>query len=150
MNPEKLLSSRSQQYVPPSGRARRPFLAKIVRFRPEDWMGIWVVAVIGGGMFAFRQLAIVPRATVGLCAAAAAPPICAPRAVVLWLQYQQLFGWTALALGLAAFILGKRWPGVLAIAIGIAAVENYNATAGIIGAALGLVAWIGLNTNRYA
>jgi hypothetical protein len=112
-------------------------------------MGLWVVAVVGGGMFAFRELAIVPRATVGLCAAAAAPPICAPRAAVLWLQYQQGFGWAAMALGLVAFLFGRRWPGVLAIGLGIAAVVNYNATGGVIGAAFGLTAWIGLNTGRY-
>ncbi len=125
-------------------------MARIIRFRPEDWMGLWVVAMVGGGMFAFRQLAIVPRATVGLCAAANAPPLCAPRAAVLWLQYEQGFGWAASACGLAAFILGRRWFGVFGVAIGIAAVVNYNATTGIIGAALGLVAWIGLNTGRYS
>ncbi|HUW80181.1 MAG TPA: hypothetical protein VMV54_04700, partial [Acidocella sp.] len=85
----------------------------------------------------------------GLCAAANAPPICAPRAAVLWLQYEQGFGWAALLLGLAAFILGKRLPAVLALSIGIAAVINYNATTGIIGAALGIITWIGLSTGRY-
>ncbi len=125
-------------------------MAKIIRFRAEDWMGLWLVAVLGGGMFAFRQLAIVPRATVGLCAAANAPPLCAPRAAVLWLGYEQGFGWAALALGLAAFIFGQRWCGVLAIAVGVAAVVNYDATMGIVGAALGLIAWIGINTGRYS
>jgi len=119
------------------------------RFVAEDWMGLWLVAMIGGGMFAFRELAIVPRATVGLCAAANAPAICAPRAAVLWLQYQQLFGWAALALGVAAFVSGQRLASVLALSVGIAAVVNDNATTGIIGAALGLIAWIGLCTGRY-
>jgi hypothetical protein len=67
----------------------------------------------------------------------------------LWLQSQQLFGWAALALGVAAFVSGKRLASVLALSIGIAAVVNYNATTGIIGAALGLIAWIGLCTGRY-
>jgi hypothetical protein len=125
-------------------------MTKIIRLRAEDWMGLWIVAMAGGGMFAFRELAIVPRATVGLCAAASPPAICAPRAAVLWLQYQQSFGWAALVLGLAAFIGGNRWAGMLAVGIGIAAVVNYNATTGIIGAAFGLVAWVGLNTGRYA
>jgi hypothetical protein len=115
----------------------------------EDWMGLWIVAMIGGGMFVFRQLAIVPRATVGLCAAANAPAICAPRAAVLWLQYEQLFGWAALALGLAAFFSGRRMLAALGIGVGIAAVVNYNATTGIIGAALGLIAWISVVTGRY-
>ncbi len=108
-----------------------------------------ITVLIGGGAEIFRQLAIVPRATVGLCAAANAPGFCAPRAAVLWLQYQQAFGWAALALGLVAFIFGKKLAGALALGIGIAAVVNYNATTGILGAALGLVAWIGLNTGRY-
>ncbi len=125
-------------------------MGKYIRLGADDWAGLWIVAVVGIGMFAFRELAIVPMATVGLCAAAAAPPICAPRAAVLWLQYEQLFGWAALALGLAGFVLGNRWAGVLGVAVGIAAVVNYNATTGIIGAALGLVAWIGINTKRYA
>ncbi len=115
----------------------------------EDWLGLWTIVFIGASFFAFRELAIVPRATVGLCAAAAAPPICAPRAAVLWLQYEQLFGWAALALGLAGFFKGLRLAAILAIAIGIAATINYNATTGIIGAALGLTAWIGLGTGRY-
>ena len=124
-------------------------MSKMVRLGAEDWAGLGVVAAIGGGMFAFRELAIVPRMTVGLCAAANAPAICAPREAVLWLQYQQAFGWAALLCGIAGFVLGRRWPGVLAVAIGISAVVNYNATTGIIGAALGLVAWIGLITGRY-
>jgi hypothetical protein len=118
------------------------------KWRAEDWMGMWAVAVIGGGVFAFRQLAIVPRATVGLCAAAGAPPICTPRAEVLWLQYIGGFGWAALVLGLAGFILGNRWLAIAGIAIGIAAVVNYNATMGILGAALGLVTWLSLVTGR--
>jgi hypothetical protein len=124
-------------------------MSKIIRFTAEDWMGLWAVAVIGGGMFAFRELAIVPRATVGLCAAAHAPAICAPRAAVLWLQYQQAFGWAALLLGLFAFCTGRRWPAVFGLGIGIDAVVNFNATTGIIGAALAIIAWIGLATGRY-
>jgi hypothetical protein len=120
-----------------------------LRMTAEDWLGLWAILFIGVGFFAFREFAIVPRATVGLCAAAAAPPICAPRAAVLWLQYEQLFGWAALLLGLAGFFRGLRLAAILAIAIGIAATINYNATTGIIGAAFGLTAWIGLNTGRY-
>ncbi len=113
-------------------------------------MSLWMVAVLGGGAYAFRLLAIVPRATVGMCAAANAPAICVPRHAVLTLQYYQGFGWAALALGLAGFFLAKRIPAALALGIGIAAVVNYNATTGIIGAAFGLVTWFGLATGRYA
>lgn len=124
-------------------------MAKIPRPTAADWAGIWAVSVIGFGMFAFRQLAIVPRATVGLCAATPAPPICVPRAAVLWLQYHQLFGWAALILGLAGFFLGRRWAGILGLGVGIAAVENYNATTGMIGAAFGLITWLSLATGRF-
>jgi len=125
-------------------------LAKSFPFGAPDWICVALVALIGGGAAAFRQAAIVPRATVGLCAAANPPGFCGPRAAVLWLQYEQLFGWAALALGLAAFVLGKRLVGALALGVGIAAVVNYNGTTGILGAALGLFAWMGVNTGRYA
>jgi len=121
-----------------------------MRFKAEDWMGLWAVAMLGGGMFIFRQLTIVPRAMVGICAAASPPAICAPRHDVLWLQYEQGFGWAALVLGVVGFCAGWRWAAVFALGMGIAAVVNFNATTGIIGAALGLVAWIGLCTGRYA
>ena len=124
-------------------------MSKSKGLQGKDWMGAWVVLVLGGGMFAFRQLTIVPRAMVGICAASPAPAICAPRAAVLWLQYEQVFGWVALALGLAAFVWGRRWLAALALGLGLAAVVNFNATTGITGAALGLVAWLGLITGRY-
>jgi hypothetical protein len=124
-------------------------LAKIIRFGDADWYGLTVVAVIGVSAWMFRFQAIAPRWTVGACAASARPLFCLPRAAVLWLQYQQAFGWAAFALGVAAFVLGRRWLGVFAIAIGIAAVVNFNATTGILGAALGLITWIGINTGRY-
>ena len=120
-----------------------------LRLAAADWTGIWTVAAIGMAAFAFRQIAIVPRVTVGLCAAANAPMFCAPRAAVLWLQYEQLFGWAALALGAAGFFFGRRWPGVFAVAVGVAAVVNYNATTGVIGATLGLIAWASLSTGRF-
>ncbi len=124
-------------------------MAKTFRFAGPDVACLALVALIGGGAAAFRQYAIVPRATVGLCAAASAPAFCGPRAAVLWLQYEQLFGWAALALGLVAFVFGRRLAGALALGVGIAAVVNYNGTTGILGAALGLFAWIGFATGRY-
>lgn len=124
-------------------------MPKPPRFGAADVVCLALVALIGGGAAAFRQLAIVPRETVGLCAAANAPGFCIPRAWVLTLQYYQAFGWTALALGLAAFVAGWRLAGGLALGLGIAAVVNYNGTTGILGAALGLTAWISLNTGRY-
>ena len=124
-------------------------MAKIVRFNDADWYGLTLISIIGVSAWMFRYQAIEPTWTVGACADANRPIFCVPREVVLWLQIQQGFGWLAFALGLAAFVLGRRWLGVFAIAAGIAAVVNYNATTGILGAALGLITWIGINTGRY-
>jgi hypothetical protein len=124
-------------------------LAKGKRLNDADWYGLTVIAIIGVGAWLFRFQTIQPFWTVGACAGANRPGFCAPRAAVLWLQYQHGFGWAALLLGLAGFVLGNRWLGVLAIAIGIAAVVNFNATTGILGAALGLFAWFGVKTGRY-
>jgi hypothetical protein len=124
-------------------------LAKIIRLTDPDWYGLTAVALLGVGAWLFRFQAIQPLWTVGACAAADRPAFCIPRQAVLWLQYEQAFGWAAFILGVAAFVLGRRWLGVLALGIGIAATVNYNATTGILGAALGLYAWIGVNTGRY-
>ncbi len=124
-------------------------MAKNSRMSDADWYGLTVVALLGVGAWLFRFQFIQPFWTVGACAAAQHPGFCGPRAVVLWLQYEQAFGWVAFVLGVAAFVLGRRWFGVLAIGVGIAAVVNYNATMGVLGAALGLFAWIGVNTGRY-
>ena len=123
-------------------------MSKTVKWGATDWLGVALTALLGGGAFAFRWFAIMPRATVGLCAAADAPGFCTPRHWVLSGQYYGTFGWAALALGLAAFFGGKRVLGALALGAGIAAVVNYNATQGIIGAALGLVAWLSLASGR--
>jgi len=122
----------------------------LAKFRAVDLAGLALVALIGGGMFAFRWFAIRPVWTVGACAAADAPGFCLPREAVLKLQYYQGFGWAAFALGLAAFMLGWRLAAALAVAVGIAAVVNYNGTTGILGAALGLTAWLSLATGRYS
>ena len=121
-------------------------MGKTIRQRAEDWTGLWLVALLGGGVFTFRKLAIVPM-TAGLCAAANAPVFCASRVAGLWLQYQQAFGGAALLFGIAGFALGRRWPGMLAMAIGITAVVNYNTAIGIMNAAL--VAWVSPLTGSY-
>ncbi len=125
-------------------------MSKTIRWGGLDWLGTALVTLIGGGMAAFRQLAIVPRETVGICAAANPPAFCVPRGWVLTGQYYGVFGWAALALGLVAFFGGNRLAGALALGVGIAAVVNYNATTGITGAALGLFAWASLVLGRSA
>jgi hypothetical protein len=61
---------------------------------------------------------------------------------VLWLQYERLFGFPALLLGLLAFAFASRALGVAGAALGIVAVINYNGTEGIVGAALALWGWL--------
>ena len=123
-------------------------MSKSITWTAADWLGAALAVLLGGGAFAFRWFAIVPRATVGLCAAASAPGFCTPRHWVLTGQYYGAFGWAALALGLAAFFGGKRLLGALALGAGIAAVVNYNGAPGVIGAALGLVTWLSVVTRR--
>ncbi|GAN81886.1 hypothetical protein [Acidocella aminolytica] len=123
-------------------------MSTIVHWKGQDLAGVALAALVGGGAFVFRELAIVPRATVGICAASAAPGWCVPRSWVLQWQYLGLFGWVALAAGLAAFFSGSRILAGLAVGLGIAAVVNYNGTEGVVGAALGLVAWLSLLTGR--
>lgn len=123
-------------------------MRKIVQWGVSDVAGVALAILVGGGAFAFRVLAIVPRATVGICAAGNAPGWCVPRGWVLSGQYYGAFGWAALLVGLAAFFAGRRVLAGLAIGLGIAAVVNYNGTQGIIGAALGLAAWLSLLTGR--
>lgn len=123
-------------------------MANPTRFSAADYLLAVLAIAIGGGAAGFRQLAIVPRATVGACAAANAPGFCIPREAVLKLQYFHGFGWAALILGLAAFAWGRRAPAALAIGIGAAAVVNYNATYGIIGITFGIVTWASLATGR--
>ena len=124
-------------------------MAKIIRLSDADWYGLTVVALLGVGAWVFRFQTIAPLWTVAACAGPDRPGFCVPRQAMLWLQYQQAFGWAAFILGVAGFVLGRRWLGVLALGVGIAAVVNYNATTGVLGAALGLYAWIGVNTGRY-
>ena len=117
-------------------------MSTIVQWKAQDLAGVALAALVGGGAFAFRELAIGPRATVGICAASSAPSWCVPRGWVLSGQYYGVFGWAALAAGLAAFFLANRLLGALALGLGVAAVVNYNGTQGIIGGALGLIAWL--------
>ena len=124
-------------------------MGTIVHFGVRDLISVALAALIGGGAFVFRQLAIVPRATVGICAASSHPAYCLPRSWVLHWQYLGSFGWVALAAGVLAFFLGSRILAGLAIGLGIAAVVNYNGTQGVIGAALGLIAWLSLLSGRW-
>jgi hypothetical protein len=108
----------------------------------RDTIGLALVAASIAGMIAYRAAYIEPRAWGAVCAAAAPPLACAPRAALLWLQQKYLWGAIALALGLWAFLWrGPFAVAVAAIMVGVAAVENYNATWGMVGLALGAWRW---------
>ncbi len=110
--------------------------------RRRDAVGLAIVAASIAGMIAYRYAYIEPRAWGGICAAAAPPLACVPRAFLLWLQQKYAMGAVSLALGLLAFLRrGPFWVAVAAIVIGAAGVENYNATWGMVGLALGAWVW---------
>ncbi len=113
-----------------------------------DWLGLAMVAASLAGLILYRQAYVEPREWVGLCAAAAPPMACLPRAGLVWLQHWYLWGTGALALGLWAFLGGPWTVAVAAVAVGAAAVANYNATWGMIGLALGAWAWIRRQRGR--
>lgn len=125
-------------------------MSKNTGWRAEDWMGLWIAVVIGGGIFLFWHLTVAPVAMVGVCANTHAPQVCAPRHWMLMGAWLGVFGWAALLLGLAAFFRASRPLAAAAVGVGIAAVVNYNGTQGIIGAALGLIAWLSAVTGRTA
>ena len=105
-------------------------------------IGVASVLASLAALLAFRAGFVDAREWGAICAAAAPPLPCVPRDGLLWLQYWSLWGFAALALGLAALL--TRWfpAAVAAVALGAMAVANYNATWGVLGAALGVWAWI--------
>ena len=125
-----------------------PRLGKFGRTR--DWVGLAVVVAAGAGMALYRAHFIEPRAWGAVCAAAAPPLACLPRAGLLWLQREYLWGTVALLLGLWSFLArGPFVVAIAAIAVGVAGVENYNATWGMLGAALGVWAWLGATRRAH-
>ena len=112
--------------------------------------GIILVAISLAALLAYRHAFIEPREWGALCAAAAPPMACLPRAGLLWLQHFQLWGALALALGLWAFIGAPFAVAVAGVAMGVAAVVNYNATWGMLGLALAAWAWIRFSPARKA
>lgn len=102
-----------------------------------------VVAAIGGAMV-YRRYGVEPRHWAAACIASQPPFGCVPRAAVVWLQGQDLWGWAALLLGVAAFLTRRFAIAIAALILGGAAVVNFNASLGMPGAALGLWTWLRL------
>lgn len=81
-----------------------------------------------------------PRHWGVLCAGSDAPAVCLPRAAPPRARHRQLWGGSALLLGLWAFVRRAGVGGCTAtVALGAAAVVNHKATWGMVGAAPG--AW---------
>ena len=117
----------------------------------RDWLGLLIAFGVLGAMLGYRAMYVEPREWGALCAAAAPPTACWPRAALLWLQHWQLWGAGALGLGLWAFLGGGAFRvRVAAVALGAVAVANYNATWGMLGLALVAWAWIGAARRRPA
>jgi hypothetical protein len=110
--------------------------------RRADYAGLGIVLLTTAAVFGFRAAYVEPREWGAWCAAASAPIVCLPRAGLLWAQQYQLWGLSALLLGLWAFLGARLVVSLAAVALGIAAVANYNATWGMLGAALGAWSWI--------
>lgn len=103
----------------------------------------FVVAAIVGVML-YRRYGVEPRYWAAACIAQSPPVGCLPRMAVVWLQGEGLWGWAALALGLAAFICRRLSLVIAALVLGGAAVVNFNASLGMFGAALGAWTWLRL------
>ena len=111
--------------------------------RTRDLVAFACLLAVLAGAVAYRAVYLEPRAWGALCAGAAAPLACLPRAGLLWMQHFYLLGIASLACGIAAFFLrGPFALAIAAIALGIVAVENYNASWGMLGAALGAWTWL--------
>jgi hypothetical protein len=107
-----------------------------------DGVGIAVVLAAVAGLAVFRQTYVEQPGWDAICAAAAAPPVCIPLQALGWTQYWYLWGTAALALGLAAFLVGWLSLAIAAVTLGAMAVQNYNVTWGVLGAVLGVWVWV--------
>jgi hypothetical protein len=110
--------------------------------RRSDWIAAAFVAAALALLVLYRAWFVEPREWGAVCVATPAPWACTPRAALLWLQMEGLWGFSGLALGLWAFLGGPFAVAVGAVALGAAGVINYNATYGLLGAALGAWAWL--------
>jgi hypothetical protein len=118
----------------------------------RDIAGLAVILTAAAVVYAYRAVYIEPRLWGSLCAAAAPPLACVPRAGFLWLQRFYIWGGAALGLGIYGFFRPPaRAVQIAAISVGIAAIANFNASYGALGAALALLGWISTdNASRNA
>lgn len=112
----------------------------------RDRTGLLIALVALAAMLAYREIWVEPRAWGALCATPPRPFACEPRAALLWLQHWQLWGGSALVLGVWAFLGGPHAVRVAALALGMIATVNFNVTWGMLGATLG--AWAALDAQE--
>ena len=108
----------------------------------RDAFGLLMVAALLGGVLAYRAAYVEPREWTAACAVAMPRLACVPRDALLWMQHWQLWGVSALGLGIWSLMGAPFCIRVAAVALGAVAVANYNATWGMLGLALGGWAWV--------
>ena len=117
-------------------------MASILPMTKRDGYGLLAVAAALGGILAYRAAYVEPRDWAAACAVAMPRLACLPRDALLWLQHWQLWGASALGLGIWSLFGAPFGIRVAAVALGTVAVANYNATWGMLGLALGAWAWV--------
>jgi hypothetical protein len=89
---------------------------------------------------ALRLQAIEPSHIGHACDPAPWSGWCAARtALIMTFRFQEI-GWAALAVGIAATFLRRRWLGQLALALGLAGLVLYSYEPAVVGALLGTLA----------
>jgi hypothetical protein len=111
--------------------------------RRRDVIGLTAAVVTTAIVILYRLYILEPRAWGAVCAQAARPAACLPRAGLIWLQGEYLLGSLPLAFGIWGLAYGGGYPAQLAaVLIGIVGIENYNATWAAAGLALGAWGWM--------
>ena len=109
----------------------------------RDGAGLAVVLIVALELQLFRIVWFEPRAIGLRCLHGAAMPlVCTARSGLGWLTHYQVFGGTALVLGVLAIRGAPFVVTVAAVCAGIAGVIDYNISWGMLGAALGGWAWL--------
>lgn len=121
----------------------------------RDALGLAAILLVAAALLAYRAWGVEPRAWASLCSFPGAnpslpnpvPPLapfaCRPRAVLVWMGLNQVWGAAAVVLGLMAS-MGRMpfWLAPLAVLAGVVAVINLNPAWGVAAVVLGLWSWI--------
>jgi hypothetical protein len=105
-------------------------------------MFLFAVLALFAAASLFRAYAIEWSGAGPACRAAASPWWCVPRAAVLWVQMQGLFGVAALLAAGGAIWRQTAEVSALAVGFGLIAIVNFNIDEGLIAAAIGALIWL--------